>query len=343
MSGEEGVVFSQQEWDSRLSESGGHILQSWRWGEFKRETGWQPERLCVDGPEGQAMAQVLFRHRGPVSLGYVPRGPIFDGDPSALWPRLRHELDRAARRHRAMSVIIEADCPAALAGVSCDRRVAPGPTNIQPGRTVKVPLLEDDALLAQMHHKTRYNVRLAGRRGVRVEVLDPAPEHIAAFYDLLTDTAGRNHFVVHPQDYYAGVLRAFGDDAALLGAWTAEGHLAAAVIVAMFGDEAIYLYGASSTKHRAHGAGMAIQFEAMRWARERGAAVYDLWGIPREDPECTAADGSHTAGTSGSDWRGLYHFKTSFGGEIVSYPEPVERRYLPVLPALSRRLGFIPG
>jgi lipid II:glycine glycyltransferase (peptidoglycan interpeptide bridge formation enzyme) len=194
-----------------------------------------------------------------------------------------------------------------------------------------------------MHHKTRYNARLASRRGIRLEVLPPTAAYLERFHELLRDTAVRNRFSIHPLEYYAGALRAFGDDAALLGAMTPEGHLAAALIVARFGDEAIYLYGASSTEHRANGAGIAIQVEAMRWARDRGARMYDLWGIPRHDPDCTAESGDRIAGSSGKDWHGLFRFKTGFGGDIVSYPEPMERRYVPLLPSLARRLGLIPG
>src|SRR5699024_11275249 len=55
-------------------------------------------------------------------------------------------------------------------------------------------------------------------------------------------------------------------------------------------NEAIYMYGASSTEHRAHGASFLLQFEAMRWARERGCSRYDLWGIPKVDPKSLRAD-----------------------------------------------------
>lgn len=337
-------MVSAEHWDSQLLEHHGHLLQSWEWGEFKQRQGWRPERIAVDGPAGTAMAQILFRHRGPISIGYVPRGPVLAGDRATLWPELRAAIDRAARRHRAISVIIEGDCLETMGAACREGRLHPAETAIQPLRTVKVPLLDDEPLLRQMHQKTRYNVRLAGRRGVRIDVVEPTPANVAGFYDLLRETSSRNDFHIHPETYYAGVLDAFGDDAALFRATTAEGDLAAALIVARFGDEAIYLYGASSTAHRSHGAGLAIQFEAMKWARERGATVYDLWGIPRRDPDSTTtADRAHIAGTKGEDWRGLYRFKTGFGGVIVGYPDAMERRYVPALSALARRLGFIPG
>lgn len=335
---------ASQQWDARLRELGGHLLQSWEWGAFKQRAGWTPERIAIDTGDGTAMAQVLFRSKGPLSIGYIPRGPVLSGDIQAAWERLRDAIDRVARRRRAVSVIIEPNGETLHEVARDERRLGPAHVRIQPARTVKVPLLDDEALLAQMHHKTRYNIRRAPRRGVRFEILEPTPVNLRAFYDLLLETAQRNQFNIHTPEYYAGVLEALGDNAALIGAWTDERELAAALIVARFGDEAIYLYGASSTEHRANGAGVAIQFEAMRWARARGASVYDLWGIPAEDPEPDRSRASAcNAGTCGKDWSGLYRFKTGFGGEIVSYPEPVERGYLPVLPWLARRLGYISG
>jgi lipid II:glycine glycyltransferase (peptidoglycan interpeptide bridge formation enzyme) len=334
----------REQWDARLREHGGHLLQSWNWGEFKHRHGWVPERALVENSNGVAMAQVLFRHQGPVSIGYVPRGPMIAGDAARLWPELRSLIDDMARRRRAISVIIEADRPLGLTGRFRDAGLVVGPEHIQPVRTVKVPLLDDEALLAQMHQKTRYNVRLAARRGVQFRRLPSTPESTVDFYALMEDTARRNEFAIHSLDYYADFLELFGDDAVLMGAWSEDGKLAAMLIAASFGSEAIYMYGASSTENRAHGAGFALQFEAMKWARERGCTTYDLWGIPAQDPEMTKDDNSNKiAGTKGEDWRGLYRFKTGFGGEIVTYPPTMERRYMPVLPWLARRLGVIGG
>ena len=114
---------------------------------------------------------------------------------------------------------------------------------------------------------------------------------------------------------------------------------AAGVIAARFGREAIYMYGGSSSEHRAHGAAFMLQFEAMRWARGAGSQIYDLWGIPSQDPESTGLEGGRVAGSKGDDWRGLYKFKVGFGGDIVRYPPAIERRYHPFLAAAARRVA----
>lgn len=336
-------LLPKETWDNAILEHGGHLLQSWKWGEFKSLHGWQAERVAVSGPHGEGYAQILFREKGPVSVGYIPRGPILTGDADRVWPELRTVIDAACRRHRAITCIIEADRDLGLSGTFFDIGVVSGPSHLQPARTVKMPLDDDDAMLKRMHQKTRYNVRLAMRRGVEVEQRQADEESLQQYYQLMLDTADRNDFSIHSYEYYADFMKVMGDDTYFVFAkW--DGHLSAVVIAAAFGHEAVYMYGASSTEHRAHGAAFLLQFEAMRWARERGCATYDLWGIPVEDPESLrAADNQSLAGTKGDDWRGIYRFKTGFGGDIVSYPPMIERRYVPVLPWMARRLGVIQG
>lgn len=331
------IASEQRSWDAALAAEGGHLLQSWRWGALKEQFGWRVQRFAVAGERGVALAQVLFRHRMGVSIGYIPRGPVVPEDDSAATERLWREIDTAAWRRRALTIIVEPNSQIPLSTVN-RRGFLTGPRPIQPARSVKVDLADDQSLLAQMHQKTRYNVRLAQRRGVTTAVADVNDESLAQFYGLLEDTSNRNEFEIHTAEYYREFFRQFGDSAALIFA-AIEGKPVAGVVAVSFGDEAIYMYGASSTRDRAHGAGFLVQYEAMRWARDRGCKQYDLWGIPAEEPSSTRVDdGDRIAGTSGSDWRGLYEFKTRFGGTIVRYPPPVERRYLPLLASLAHRM-----
>jgi peptidoglycan pentaglycine glycine transferase (the first glycine) len=323
-------------WDDAVLANGGHMLQSWRWGEFKDAFGWQTERVAVPRQGGMALAQILFRHKAGVSIGYIPRGPVVPGDDSDAMQRLWEEIDRIARRRRALTIIAEPDQPIDSDLIQRVGLVSGAPP-IQPSRTVKVALADDDALLNQMHQKTRYNVRLAQRRGVTSRLTPFSNEALGIFYDLLVDTASRNDFDIHSDAYYREFLRKFDNNSVLIFA-EIEDRPVAGIVVAAFGDEAIYMYGASSTKDRAHGAGFLIQYEAMRWARDQGCRRYDLWGIPAQKPQSTKVDnGDRIAGTTGSDWRGLYEFKTRFGGQVIDYPEPLERRYHPILATLASR------
>ncbi len=332
---------TERSWDTQLERLGGHPLQSWAWGELKARHGWKPERIAFEEPWGSGMAQVLFRRKGPVSIAYVPRGPVLTGDVERGFRRLTALMDRVCRRRLAICLIVEPAGPLGLEGSYRSFGYVQGPAPIQPARTVSVALRPDEALLAGMHSKHRYNIRLAERRGVTVRTGETDGD-LGAFYALLRDTADRNEFGIHSFDYYADALRLFGDDARLLFA-EIEGRVAAAGIAARFGTQGVYLYGASSTTVRSDGAAFLLQYHLMRWARDRGARTYDLWGIPATDPEPLPADATGMTQSRGEDQRGLLSFKTRFGGEIVTFPWPMERRYAPILSAAARRLGLVNG
>ena len=322
-------------WDASVLALGGHLLQSSRWGEFKERHGWTVERVSARVGDARGFAQVLLKRRGPLSLAYVPRGPAVSD--RAGGTALFAAVDEICRRQNALSLIVEPDLPLPFAGTFRQHGFVRGPRHVQPSRTVKVPLLPDEALLDQMHQKTRYNVRLAKRRDVAVERVAPTREAVLTFYALLQDTSARNAFGIHRVEYYHDFTRIFEDDAILLFALI-DGSPVAGVISARFGEEAVYMYGGSSTASRAHGAAFLLQFEAMRWARDLGCRRYDLWGTPAVDPVSTADAGERVATTRGDDWRGLYRFKTGFGGEVVRYPPTLERRYRPALSWLARRI-----
>jgi lipid II:glycine glycyltransferase (peptidoglycan interpeptide bridge formation enzyme) len=284
------------------------------------------------------MVQVLYRHKGPVSIGYVPRGPaIVSGDLEAT-KLLLDAIDASARRHRALYVMIETDRPVEGLTEHPLNGIELGPAHLQPGRTVKVPILDDEALLAGMHQKTRYSVRLADRKGVIVDqhTGDDRPA-LDEFFSMLEETSKRNEFGIHSADYYQSFMCHFKDNAVLYIA-RVEGHPAAGLIAATFGTDAIYMYGASDTKYRSLGAAFNLQFRAMQWAREKGASFYDLWGIPDTDPPRDNEHKDHVPATKGDDWRGLYRFKTGFGGSIVCYPPAIQRTYHRRLADLADRM-----
>ncbi|HYI26085.1 MAG TPA: peptidoglycan bridge formation glycyltransferase FemA/FemB family protein [Thermomicrobiales bacterium] len=329
------VALTPEAWDQKVIAHDGSLLQSWRWGAFKARHGWIAERIQVKVDGEAAQAQVLVRHVGPVSIAYIPRGPVLPAHPGpALVPALLRAVDTACARYRAVELIVEAD-RCLPTGVLEHAGFVPGPPPFQPVRSVKVALADDDRLLAGMRRDTRANVRRAQREGVVIERAQANPVTVDRFYALLRETAGRNAFHIHEIGYYQDVLQEFGDDA-LLAFARVGGEDAAGLIAVRHGHEAVYLYGGSSARHRVRGAAALLQFDAMGWAWAKGCCRYDLWGIPATDPcPSDVARGRITA-THGAQWDGLYQFKTGFGGAIVSYPGTVERRYRPVLARLLR-------
>lgn len=315
-----GHVLSVVPSDLGSCDSASSFLQSGFWGSFKARFGWNARGFSVDWAEGGRLPLLVIRRRLPFgsSFAYVPWGPELPaGFPASDAERSRalEELARALRPQLPPdTAFIRFDPPWAAEGEASPvvaggfRRAG---ADVQPPDTVILDLSStEEELLSAMKPKWRYNVRLAERRGVKVERRDEAG--LDAFYGLYRETARRDRIAIHGLDYYralfahAAEYKASGQDLRLYVAAFEEEPIAA--IVTLFrGGEAVYLYGASSDAKRSLMPAYALQWRAIRDAKAAGALTYDFFGIPpKEDPSHPMA--------------GLYRFKTGFGGRIVHRP-----------------------
>jgi len=307
---------SGPKWNAALADLPlAHVLQSWEWGEFKSRHGWRPIRcLWREGEHSRAAACALTRRIGrwPAKIAYVPKGPALDCADGALLEQTLAHLEAFARRERAWFVKIDPDVRADTAVgqqvVETLRRRGwrSSREQIQFRNTLLLDLTPDpEDLLMAMKSKWRYNVRLAGRKGVTVR--QGAPADLPLLYQMYAETAARNKFVIRPQDYY---LDAWGTfiDAGLAQPLIAEveGEAVAMAIIFRFAKRAWYMYGASRSVHRDKMPNHLLQWEAMQWARAQGCTVYDMWGAPDELNE------------SDPLW-GVYRFKKGFGGKFVEH------------------------
>jgi lipid II:glycine glycyltransferase (peptidoglycan interpeptide bridge formation enzyme) len=303
-------IEDRERWNSFVSTSRyGHILQSWEWGELKRRQGWVPVRLALADERGMAAgAQILIRSLpyGFGRLGYVPRGPAVDFENRTLVSGLFEAMGELAREREVISLKIEPEAlDGPLAGELEELGLAPA-SPVQMRSSIWVDLsAPEDELLAQQKQKTRYNIRLAAKKGVVVR--HGSVNDVADWYRMYEVTARRDGFVIHSLAYYRSIFELLEprDMAALLLAHH-DGDLLAGIIVFAFGGKAQYMYGASSNEKRNLMAPYLLQWEGMRWARARGAQVYDLWGIPDRLEE-------------NEDLWGVYRHKRGYGGKIVRY------------------------
>lgn len=283
-----------------------HILQTSGWGQLKSEFGWEVEHFIQD----QVGAQILFR-KFPLGyqVAYIPKGPIGKLD---QFPDIVEEVINYCRGRNVIFLKIEPDWWEG--DNSLEKQLKKFELNeaksVQPRRTMEVDLqASEEELLARMKQKTRYNIRLAGRKGV---VVDRSTD-MDTFYQLMDVTADRDEFGVHSKKYYQRVLDIFGQDGKvnmLIAEF--EGQPLAAIMVLMNGHRAWYFYGASSNQHRNLMPTYLLQWEGIRWAKSNGALTYDLWGIP--DHDLDKLEDEFTQRNDGL-W-GVYRFKRGFGGEI---------------------------
>jgi lipid II:glycine glycyltransferase (peptidoglycan interpeptide bridge formation enzyme) len=320
------IITSPIDWNATLrARPNAHVLQTWEWGEFKRETtGWQPIRLAFkrDGAV-VAMASIGIRSVGPLKVMYVPKGPALAYDDAALVAAVFDHLQSLARKHRAIWLKIDPDVIAAT-GVPGEADETSDPTGqaflrelrqrgwvfsadqVQFRNTITIDLTQsEDQLLAAMSQSTRRKVRIAQREGVIVRpgTLDDLP----MLYDLYRVTGERDGFLIRPAEYYQREWR-YLMEAGLTQPLIAEyqGEAIAQVILFHFGRKCWYFYGASSNEYRDKMPNYLLQWEAVRWAKAQGYAIYDLWGTP------------DTFDESDSMW-GVYQFKRGLHGTVVRH------------------------
>jgi lipid II:glycine glycyltransferase (peptidoglycan interpeptide bridge formation enzyme) len=327
------------EWDAFLAaRPEAHILQTSAWGELKSRFGWSAERIALArGEHIVAGALVLFR-RLPLQLGalaYIPKGPIVDPGDSELAAALMTGLDRLCRKRRAVLLKIEPDAPYAAPFARLGFR--PSPHTIQPRRTILVDLASSEQdMLAAMHPKTRYNIRLAERKGVTVR--EAARSDLPVFDALMQATGARGGFASHAPAYYQVAFELFVPARARLFVAEVDAQIVAGLFAFAHGERAWYFYGASGDAHRDKMPNHALQWRAMRWARSIGCRAYDLWGIPDEDEATLEAQYL----SRGDGLWGVYRFKRGFGGRVACFAGALDRAYNPViyrlyLLALKRR------
>ncbi len=331
-------ILSPEQWEDFLSHfPKAHILQTRPWGELKEAFGWSVERVGVfaEDASGGIGAQILFKSLPfGLSLAYIPRGPVawpLPADRNPLWSQWLEEVDRLCRERKAIFLKIEPDLWSNVSDETrplSDEEDLPAGfqkshQDIQPPRTLIVDLSGDEtAVLARMKQKTRYNVRLALKKGV---VVKPSQD-VSAFYRLMRLTGQRDLFGVHSQAYYQMAFDLFHpSDACQIFVAEFEEEPLAAVMAFSHGERAWYFYGASSNEHRERMPAYLLQWETIRWARNQGCTDYDLWGVP--DHDLQELEDHFTTRSTGL-W-GVYRFKRGFGGELKRTQGPWDRVYKP--------------
>jgi lipid II:glycine glycyltransferase (peptidoglycan interpeptide bridge formation enzyme) len=291
-------------------------MQSSLWGHFKAKMGWQAYLLIPDywvSPSPGPLLVLVRNLAAGFKFAYVPHGP------SRLSPSEDAASSLRAIGHAIGSslghglVFVRFDLPQATDKFPLEILLYPG-SGLRKGRAVQVPDTvvldldkDEDALLAGMKPKWRYNIRLAAKKGVNISREDSSS--LEQFFSLYQATARRDGIAIHPLGYYQALF-SLGNEALFSGSeislWIArhEGQALASIITIFHRGVATYLYGASSDEKRNLMPAYALQWEALKAAKAHGCTEYDFFGIPgTDDPDDPMA--------------GLYRFKTGFGGRVL--------------------------
>ncbi|NUQ86720.1 MAG: peptidoglycan bridge formation glycyltransferase FemA/FemB family protein [Anaerolineales bacterium] len=322
-----------------------HFLQTYEWGQVKARYGWQPLYAVWDADgkwKVESDPNLLSAFHSPVaaalilkrqiirngfaarlSILYSPKGPLLDWTNEPLRNRVLDDLQSFARKQGAIFLKIDPDVVLGTGVPGGEEDVIDNggqvvmselkrrgweysSDQIQFRNTVVIDLNpSEEELLARMKQKTRYNIRLAEKKGVSLRVGNL--EDLGMLYRMYAETSVRDGFVIRDEGYYKTVWTLFmnsSDPTCEPLIAEVDGEPVAAIFVFYFAGRAYYVYGMSRELHREKMPNYLLQWEAMKRAKARGCAVYDLWGAPEVFDE------------SDSMW-GVYRFKEGLGGRVV--------------------------
>ena len=350
------------DWDALISQlPEPHILQTWEWGLSKKRNGWAPHALVWDSPNGQLLAAAMLLSRQirilpgiKVKVLYCPKGPIMDWGDQELVSTVLRDLEVYTSEQKAVFLKIDPDVllGTGLPGTESETSSATGlkvetqlkarnwhfsQDQIQFRNSVVIDLRQDeDAVLAAMKQKTRYNIRLSQRKGVNVRQAQQTD--LSMLYGMYAATGVRDGFVVRHEAYYTDLWTRFmqaGMANGLIAEF--EGNPIAAVLIFHFAGIARYMFGMSLEANRELMPNYLLQWEAVKLAKALGCHTYDFWGAPDKFDE------------QDSLW-GVYRFKEGFNGMTVRHLGAwdyvsrlgIYKAYTEILPKLlgiTRRLG----
>ncbi len=281
-------TLTKESWDKKVIELGGSILQSWAWGEFQENLGYKVHRFSGDD-------YAILAVETPLPLGkkyiYCPRAPL--GNCQAALS----DLKNLASDHSIVFIRLEPS----------EKITLPlSPKETQPQQVWMLDLNKsEEELLIGMKPKTRYNINLAGRKGVVIR--EGGKPDLIELYKLFLETAARANFRLHPQNYYWQMYESLTPDKLKILVAEYQGQILSGMMLALFGDTASYLHGGSGSRMRDAMAPYLLHWEAIKRSKQAGLAYYDFGGISSDIK-------------SPASWAGITRFKKSFGGFEVKYP-----------------------
>lgn len=310
-----------------LQKNDAPFLQSMEWGEFQAAVSRKVWTLIVLDESAICAGIQIVKHDLPFGKCYLycPKGPVIElktqnsqlkatAQSSKLIEILKlfiNHLKKLIEKENAIFLRIE---PEFLQNNQEQLQILKNlgfkksSHELQPKDTLILNLEKSEQeILAQMHQKTRYNIRLAEKRGVKVRQSADLKD-LEIFYSILQKTAKRDKFFTHTKEYYQKQLEILGPkDLVRLFLAEYQGKLIAGILVSFYNKRAVYLHGAQDFEFRNLMAPHLLQWRAILEAKRRGCTTYDFWGIAASD-----VPANHS-------WQGITRFKRGFGGREINY------------------------
>lgn len=283
------------------------FLQSWDWGDFQKKVSGLVWRIGVENDQGEVVATAkIIKKSLPIgkSYFYCGRGPIFKNGnwDNEIGRIIFTEIKRLAAEEGAMFLRFDPTFPITLIDFLTVKTL-----DIQSSKTLILDLDKSEVdLLNAMHPKTRYNIKLAEKKGVKI--VEATIGRFDEFWSLMAETGDRDEFSTHGRSYYETMLTLPSDFLKLFFAEYKEKTLVGNIVV-FFGDTVSYIHGGSSNENRELMAPHLLQWHTIKLAKQLGYRYYDFCGISEER------------------WPGVTRFKAGFGGREINYPGTFDAIY----------------
>jgi len=285
-----------------MAEKNAAFLQSWEWGNLQEGLGRKILRLS-----GSGFASLLIQKPMPFGLNYfyAPRGPIIEKIDD-----LKKFIDLAKNHSEKKTVFLRLEPIFSSSDIARPHLRSLGlykAHDIQPETTQIINLEKNERdLFREADHATRYAIKAAERRGVKIVVCRSEQDRIKNFNDfwkLLNETGKRHRLKNYPKEYYEKVVTLDSDCRSELFLAKLEETTISAALIVFFGKTATYLYSASLGGYGRYNAPTFLLWKAILTAKREGCSIFDFWGVSDKNKR----------------WAGLTAFKRSFGGKEINY------------------------
>jgi lipid II:glycine glycyltransferase (peptidoglycan interpeptide bridge formation enzyme) len=289
----------KDEYDNHVT----HVIQSWQWGEFRKSLGIPLLRYGIFKEGRLTRAFQISFHQIPLInkfVGYLPKGPFPDSE-------MAQALEQISEQQNCVFIKTEPDIEI-TANHPIDRRFkkALRPLFTKYNFVLDLSPSEED-LLKNMHQKTRYNIKVALKKGVQVEIRDDR-EALQTYLKLYFDTTRRQGYFGHNENYHTKVFETFSQNSQVKFVIASFQNIPlTAWMLLIFKDKLYYPYGGSSHLHRDVMSSNLVAWEAVKLGKNLGLREFDMWGAlgPDADPK--------------DSWFGFHRFKQGYGGRLVEY------------------------
>ena len=315
-----------------------NFMQSPEWAKVKTE--WKNEFIIVKDENGNIKGTMSILLRKTPIFGryimYAPRGLVCDVHDKETLKKLTEKSTEIAKKYKAFIFRLDPDVLQSdeefkniikELGYKTKKNIKDINQVIQPKYVFRLDVKNktEEELLKSFESKTRYNIRLATKKGVTTRV--GTRDDLKIFYDIMKTTGSRDDFFIRPLSYFQKIYDSMGPEHVRLIIAEYENEPIAAVLPILYGNKVWYLYGGSSNKHRNLMPNYLLQWEMIKWALENKCDWYDFSGVSgfksENDPQY-----------------GVYKFKKGFNPVFIEF---IDEMYIVYNPFINAIFNFTKG